>query len=150
MNSAYRWKGAPAGSDDFGRRGVGFKSPMGGDGGVRRRFVAVVVVLGLMVAACGGDDSERGAVDIPEGATFCSVFNGEYRQTLQTSPVADPTAAERLVGWAEVLAALAPAEIVRQANDNARYARDIAEGVSPEDSVVAGSTAFHEWAGENC
>ena len=115
-----------------------------------RRQLAAVVVLGLVVAACGGDDSEGVSVDIPEGATFCSVFNGEYRQALVTSPVADPSAAERLVSWAEVLAALAPAEIVSEANDNARYSRDIADGVSPDDSVVAGSVAFHEWAGGNC
>jgi hypothetical protein len=102
-----------------------------------------------MVASCGGEN-DAGGIDIPEGATFCSVFTGEWRDALTVSPVADPSAPERVVYWSEVLAALAPDEIAAEAQHLTRYARDIAEGATPSEATLSGSDAFFEWADDNC
>ena len=115
-----------------------------------RAWVMVLLFMGLALSGCNGGDDTEDSVDIPEGATFCSVYNGEYRQALNVSPVADPTAAATVASWAEVLAALAPSEIASAAEDNAQYAKDVAGGVSPSDSVTSGSVAFHDWTEGNC
>lgn len=117
---------------------------------MRCRAVAVVLALGLATASCGGGGDAEGEVDIPAGATFCSVFTGEWRDALNTSPVADPDAPERLVYWSEVLAALAPDEIAAEAEHNAQYARDLAGGAASSEATRAGSRALVEWAGEEC
>jgi hypothetical protein len=108
-----------------------------------------LIVLGFVVVSCGGDDA-RGGVDIPEGATFCSVFTGEWRDAVNASPVVDPDAPERAAHRSEVLAALAPDEIAVEAQHHARYARDLANGATSSGDTLTGSGAFIEWAGENC
>jgi len=117
---------------------------------MRRQAAAVVIVLGLVVASCGGGDDAGGGVDIPEGATFCSVFTGEWSDAVNASPVADPNAPERAAYWSEVLAALAPDEIAVEAQHHARYVRDLADGRTSLGATLTGSSAFIEFAGETC
>lgn len=116
---------------------------------MHRCAAVLMIALGFAAVSCGDDDAGSG-VDIPESATFCSVFTGEWRDAINASPVADPTALERAAHWSEVLAALAPDEIATEARDHARYARGLAEGATPSEAQQAGSRAFIEWAGDNC
>lgn len=114
------------------------------------RLVSLAAVAGVMLltVACGGDD-DAGSVSVPEGATFCSVFTGEYRDALTASPVADESAASELAKWAEVLVVLAPAEIAEAARDNLEFIKAFTSGDSPEE-FADGSFEFNEWAGSTC
>ncbi len=109
----------------------------------------VLLALGLVAAACGGDDSGVGSVDIPEGATFCSVFEGQYRQAIDDAvPITDGRFDEtigEIVAWAEVLSDLAPAEIADEALDNLRYHEAQAQTASAAE-FIPGSNAMHAWA----
>jgi hypothetical protein len=114
-----------------------------------RRARAIVVVAGtLMLGACGGG-ADSDSVAVPEGATFCSVFTGEYRDALMTSPLADESAGPELLKWAEVLVELAPDEIADEAADNVRFIEAFTSGASP-DEFADGSFEFNEWGGANC
>jgi hypothetical protein len=109
-----------------------------------------MAVLALFFAACGDDDI---SVAIPEGATFCSIFDGEYREALENAvPVGDDAfgeATSEIVAWAEVLADLAPAEIADEAQDNLRY-HEAQAAVESAAEFIPGSNAMHAWANERC
>lgn len=116
---------------------------------LRRVSTAAVVVGTLLLGACGGGGDDAGSVSVPEGATFCSVFTGEYRDALMASPVADESAPSELLTWAEVLVALAPDEVADAARDNLRFIEAFTSGASP-DEFSDGSYEFHEWGGAHC
>ena len=118
------------------------------------RRLGVVVIVGLLVlASCGDDDVETAAVQVPDGATFCSVFDGDYSEALNDAvPITDEGFAEstaRIVAWAEVLLALAPGEITAQAEDNLEYHQAQAAVKSAAD-FIPGSNEMHAWARDNC
>ena len=115
------------------------------------RLGVLVLLAALAATACAGAESV--AVEIPDDATFCSVFLGEYTAALSDAvPVTDggfDAASSRVAAWAEILASLAPAEIGDQANDNLRYHRAQAELRSAAD-FIPGSNEMHAWAAANC
>lgn len=122
------------------------------------RRVWVAAALAFLVGACsdaGAGDAEatNPTVEIPDDATFCSVFTGQYREALGNAvPVSDPAFVERtseIVAWAQVLATLAPDEIADEAQDNLGYHRAQAAITSAAD-FIPGSNALHEWANGNC
>ena len=110
-----------------------------------------LVLVALAFSACG--DAESVSVEVPDDATFCSVFFGEYEAALDDAvPITDDGfggATARIVAWAEVLVSLAPAEIGAQADDNLRYHRAQAELRSAAE-FIPGSNEMHAWADANC
>jgi ABC-type glycerol-3-phosphate transport system substrate-binding protein len=118
---------------------------------VTARIRAALVVVAVL-AACSGTGSSSD-VTAPEGATFCSVFEGEYQTALSNAvPVTDDAFDERadeLVVWAEILSELAPDDLAAEADDNVGYHRAQREGRSAAD-FVAGSNALHAYARANC
>ncbi len=117
-----------------------------------RRF-GVVLVVGLFVLTSCGDDDIAVAVEIPDGATFCSVFDGEYTSALDDAvPITDDGFGEstaRIVAWAEVLLTLAPDEIITQAEDNLRL-HEAHAAVKSASDFIPGSNEMHAWAWDNC
>ena len=106
----------------------------------------------LVGASCAADDAGA-QIEVPSGATFCSVYGGEYRIALDAAvPITDDRFAERadgIVAWARVLLDLAPEEIRDQALSNLRYheaQRDRGSAADP----IEGSNAMHAWAQTNC
>jgi hypothetical protein len=116
---------------------------------MQRSAIALIAAL-LVVTACGSDSI---VIDVADDATFCSVFDGEYRSALNAAvPITDAAFAERtgeIVAWAEVLVDLAPAEIASEATDNLEYHRAQAAVESAADHIP-GSNAMHQWGNENC
>ena len=106
----------------------------------------------LMIAACGsGDDGAD--ITVPEGATFCSVFQGEYRAALDGAvPATDERFGERaatIAAWAEILWGLAPDEVSDDAMANLQYHEAQLDRVSAAEHI-AGSNDMHAWAQANC
>ena len=114
-------------------------------------FASLVLVAAVAISACGGGESV--AVDVPDDATFCSVFLGEYKAALSDAlPATDDgfgAASARLNAWAEVLVSLAPEEIGVQAKDNLLYHQAQADLLSAA-AFIAGSNEMHAWANANC
>ncbi len=113
-----------------------------------------VLALSVAAAACGGGDSSGpAAVTPPPGATFCSVFTGEYADALADAvPITDDgfeASIGEIVAWAAVLTELAPAEISSQAADNLAMHRAQA-AVKSAAEFIPGSNEMHAWANENC
>lgn len=119
---------------------------------MRRRLTASALICAALAASCG-DGRSTTTIEVPEGATFCSLYAGEYREALDAAvPVTDDGFTESstlIAAWAEALAALAPPEIAGQAQDNYRYHLALAEIRSAAD-FIPGSNAMHEWARSNC
>lgn len=114
----------------------------------------LLMVVGLALAGCAGDDRQTvGSVEVPQGATFCSIFNGQYREALGNAvPITDEAFEEtigEIVAWADVLVPLAPEEIAEEASDNLRYHQAQA-AVSSAAAFIPGSNAMHAWANEHC
>ncbi len=110
----------------------------------------------LAATACGGDDTDSEAavsVEVPDDATFCSVFSGQYRSALDAAvPATDAgfdDSSATITAWAEVLNNLAPTEIGDQAEANVGYHRAQQNKQSASD-FVPGSNEMHEWADSNC
>ena len=116
------------------------------------RYPVVMLALALLVG-CSDSDGSGGGIDVPDDATFCSVFSGEYRQALDDAvPVTDDAFSERIgaiVAWAEVLVRLAPEELAGEAADNLKYHQAQAAVRSAAD-FIPGSNAMHAWANVNC
>lgn len=93
------------------------------------------------------------SVAVPDGATFCSVFLGEYRDALADAvPITDDGFAARIgaiVGWAIVLDDLAPAEIADPATDNLNMHR-AQQAVQSAADFIPGSNQMHAWANTDC
>ena len=116
--------------------------------------LTAVVAVALLAGACGDDSSDAtAAVFAPEGATFCSVFLGEYRDAVESSvPGTDDgheEAVANIAAWAEVLRDLAPAEIGDLAQDNLSMHEAQRDRVSAAD-FISGSNQMHAWAFSNC
>ena len=111
-----------------------------------------IAALALVAGACSGA-GDAVVVSVPADATFCSVFDGEYRTALQAAvPITDPSFDERageIVAWAEVLADLAPEDVAEFATDNVAYHRAQAEKRTAA-PFIAGSNALHEFANASC
>jgi hypothetical protein len=122
----------------------------GGD--MSRKLAASVLIGATLAVSCGGGQSDT-TIEMPAGATFCSVYAGEYQEALDSAvPVTDEGFAESsmlIAAWAEALVTLAPPEIAAQAQDNYRYHLAQAELKSAAD-FIPGSNAMHEWARSNC
>lgn len=120
-------------------------------GGNMHRLIGIAV-LALVAGACSGA-GDAVVVSVPADATFCSVFDGEYRTALQAAvPITDPSFDERageIVAWAEVLADLAPEDVAEFATDNVAYHRAQAEKRTAA-PFIAGSNALHEFANASC
>jgi hypothetical protein len=116
-----------------------------------RSIAGAIIALMLGVGACA--DSTAVTIEVPEGATFCSVFQGEYAEALGAAvPVTDEgfnEAATLIVAWAEVLADLAPGGVAADAADNVRYHRAQADLRSAAE-FIPGSNAMHAWSAANC
>lgn len=116
-------------------------------------MLTIVASCSFAVGCGGGSESSPPSLDVPEGATFCSVFDGEYATALAASvPVTDPTFQERAqatLAWSEILRDLAPPEIADQAEDNVSYHRAQAALRSAAD-FIPGSNDMHAWAHANC
>jgi len=114
-------------------------------------FGSLVLVVAVAISACGGGGSV--AVDIPDDATFCSVFSGEYKAALSDAvPATDDgfgAASARINAWAEVLVSLAPDEIAVEAADNLSYHQAQADLLSAA-AFIPGSNEMHAWANANC
>lgn len=116
------------------------------------RPAAVVLgfVLAVALGGCGDDGAE---IEVPEDATFCSVFSGEYRTAVNDAvPITDDRFGERtaaIVAWAEVLVDLAPPELASEAADNLSYHQAQA-AVESAAEFIPGSNAMHAWANSNC
>ena len=114
-------------------------------------FASLVLVAAVAISACGGGESV--AVDVPDDATFCSVFLGEYKAALSDAvAVTDAgfdAASARINAWAEVLVSLAPEEIGVQAKDNLLYHQAQADLLSAA-VFIAWSNEMHAWANANC
>ncbi len=123
-------------------------------GAVQKTGLAVLLLLMLM-AACGdaAGTAPATSITVSAGATFCSVFTGEYQSALDDAvPVTDDgfqEAADRITAWAVVLLNLAPAEIASQAEDNHKYHEAQARKQSAAD-FIPGSNEMHDWARDNC
>jgi hypothetical protein len=115
------------------------------------RLGGLILVTAMAAPACGGGDSV--AVAIPDDATFCSVFLGEYTAALSdAAPATDDgfgAASGRITAWAEALVSLAPGEIGDQAKDNLLYHQAQAELRSAAE-FIPGSIEMHAWANANC
>ncbi len=128
-----------------------------------RGFLVVAAVSGaLLLGGCGDDESSSdasgdsggsGGVEIPEGATFCSVFDGEYAEALSNAvPATDDgfqDAADAITEWAMVLQQLAPADVADLAQANVDYHRAQANMESASDFIPQ-SNEFATWARGNC
>ena len=117
------------------------------------RLGALIVVGLLVLTSCGDDDSATVAVEVPDGATFCSVFLDQYKAALGNAvPITDDAFDDRIgqiVAWAEVLLDLAPDEMATQAEDNLEYHLAQAAVKSASD-FIPGSNEMHAWANTNC
>ena len=117
---------------------------------MRRWLIGLVV--GLVVAGCSAGDTTI-TIDVPEGATFCSVFDGAYSEALSHAvPITDDTFDEQIgeiVAWAGVLVDLAPAEISNEAGDNLKY-HEAQAAVRSAADFIPGSNTMHAWARDNC
>ena len=114
-------------------------------------FGSLVLVAAVAISACGGGESV--AVDVPDDATFCSVFLGEYKAALSDAVAATDAgfdaASARINAWAEVLVSLAPEEIGVQAKDNLLYHQAQADLLSAA-AFIPGSNEMHAWANATC
>ena len=131
-----------------------------------RRSVAAAVAVIALLSACGSDDSgepsdaaqnaqsdDGGGVEVPQGATLCSVYAGEYRSILDNpTPFGedgwDDEAAE-LVELAMVLEELAPPEQAGPAEANVSYFQALAN-VESASEFVPDSNAFNLHLAETC
>ncbi len=115
------------------------------------RFASLILVGAVAISACGGVESV--AVDVPDDATFCSVFLGEYKAALSDAVAASDggfdAASARINAWAEVLVSLAPFGIGDQATDNLLYHQAQADLRSAA-AFIPGSNEMHAWANANC
>jgi len=120
---------------------------------LRNSLTAVTLLMLLVLGACGDDDTSVASADVPEGATFCSVFEGEYRTALaEAVPITDDAFGERIgviVAWAEALVELAPAELADDAADNLSM-HQAQEAVQSAAEFIPGSNEMHAWANTNC
>jgi len=111
----------------------------------------LLLVAALAISACGGAESVD--VDVPDDATFCSVFSGEYKAALSDAvPATDAgfgAASARINDWAKVLVSLAPGELRVQAEDNLSYHQAQTELRSAA-AFIPGSNEMHAWANANC
>lgn len=120
-----------------------------------RQAVAAVVVIGFFVVGCddGGSPSTGSAVTVAGGATFCEVFDGQYRAAMAAAvPVTDnafDAQASEIIAWAKVLEDLAPPEVLDLAQDNLAYHQAQADLRSAAE-FIPGSNSMHSWAQTNC
>lgn len=118
-----------------------------------RRLGTLLIVALLFLAACGDDDTATVSVEVPDGATFCSVFLDQYEAAVDDAvPITDDAFDERIariVAWADVLRSLAPDEIAAQAEDNLRY-HEAQAAVRSASDFIPGSNDMHAWAWDNC
>jgi hypothetical protein len=114
------------------------------------RSITALLLTASVLPACGDDAP---VIAVPSDATFCSVFDGQYRDALAAAvPVTDSGFGEStalLVAWAEVLVDLAPGAIAAEAADNLEYHRAHA-AVESASAFITGSNAMHQWANQNC
>ncbi|MEZ5261253.1 MAG: hypothetical protein R2755_05615 [Acidimicrobiales bacterium] len=144
----------------------------------RRAARPVIAPLALAVAlvgglgACGGDDGAtaapaastasgagsgaadaRAAVEVPAGATFCSVFLDRYRPAIDAAVAFGQPgweeSVQELVEIARVLEAVAPEELRDAAAENVAYHRAQAEQRSAS-AHVAGSNELSGYGFQNC
>jgi len=126
-----------------------------------RLSLGLLAAASLAIAGCGGDDDAGGddaspsaiTVEVPEGATFCSVFTDGYRPSIDAAvPFGDPeftAAAGATLAWAHVLQDLAPAELAAQAEANVQYHLAQIEVRSASDFIPL-SNELSEYGFENC
>jgi len=120
---------------------------------VKRSAMMIVVMAVSVLTACGDDDQAVVDVQAPEGATFCSVYEGEYQTARDGAvPITESGFAEagaEIVAWARVLASLAPAEITDLAAANLGY-HEAQLAVQSASDFIPGSNDMHAWARANC
>jgi hypothetical protein len=117
---------------------------------MKRSSTLLVLTLLAGLASCGTDSL---AVEVPDDATFCSVFEGEYGAALAAAvPITDDGFAEsvgQIVAWAQVLVDLAPGEIREHAQANLEYHKAQA-AIRSASEFIPGSSAMHEWGNSQC
>ncbi len=117
------------------------------------RFAALLIGGVLALTSCGDDGAGTTSVEVPDDATFCSVFLDQYQEALDDAvPITDDAFGETtalIAAWAEVLLSLAPAEIVGQAGDNLEY-HEAQAAVRSASDFISGSNEMHAWAYTNC
>lgn len=129
-------------------------------GWMQRAVAAGAVATTLTVAgACsddGGGDGIQAGIEVPDDATFCSVFDSEFADALDAAYAAGARdydagveALGAVIDWANVLVDLAPEEIVESAEGNVAYFEAQRDGTSVADHVEA-SNDIGRYVGENC
>jgi len=118
------------------------------------RSMLCAVALAAAFTGCGSDENaQEGAADIPEGATFCDVYNDQYNPIL-SSPTAFgedgfEAESEELVRIARALQELSPPELADSAAANVGY-HEAARDVESVAAFVDGNLEVYMYALDNC
>lgn len=117
-----------------------------------RRALMILAVAVAVLSGCG-DDEVVVEAQAPAGATFCSVYQGEYQSALDGAvPITDSgfaAAGAEIVAWAKILESLAPAEVADLATANLGY-HEAQQAVESSSEFIQGSNDMHAWARANC
>ncbi len=117
-----------------------------------RAMTAGFVAVTASLTACGGSSGSE-EVAVPDGATFCSVFNEDYLPIINA-----PTAfgedgfaeeSEELVRLASIMATLAPSDISEAAQVNVSYHEGVRD-VASVSEFVPGNLDTFQYGLDNC